>query len=157
MKSASGPAALWHYLLEYDMTGFDPMAPAPVTQGKREMINVGKSELGAWVAEFKENTDQMLAKAKLTGDILATKQLHFLYDPQGDKRTTINALSRELKRAGFRPPASGNKLRLSDGTQVSSYAVRNAEHWQKATWKAACEHYETHYPLQPAKAGGKKF
>jgi hypothetical protein len=94
MKSASGPAALWHYLLGYDMTGFDPYAPAPVTMGKREMISVGKSELGAWVAEFKENVDGVLAKAKLTGDIFSTKQLHFLYDPNGDKRTTVNALSR---------------------------------------------------------------
>lgn len=157
MKSASGPAALWHYLLEYDMAGFDPMAPAPETIGKRSMIEMGKSELGAWVHELKTNTDIVLAKAKLKGDIFSTQQLHMLFDPSGDKRASVNALSRELKRAGFEPPSTGNKLRLSDGRMISTYAVRNIESWTRATWKDACEHFNTNNPQLAAGPASKKF
>jgi hypothetical protein len=157
MKSGSGPAALWHYLLEYDLTGFDPYAPAPTTQGKRTMISVGKSELGAWVEDFKANTDLILDKAKLKGDILSLKQLHMLYDPNTEKRTTPNALGKELRRSGFKAPATGSPLKDADGRSFIALAVRNVQQWETATWKQACEHYSLHNPLQPGKAAGRKF
>lgn len=156
MKSSSGPAALWHYLLAYDLTGFDPMAPAPTTQGKRAMISVGKSELGAWVQDFKANTDIILANAKLSGDIFSLKQLHMLFDPNSEKRTTANALGKELRRAGFAAPSTGNPLKDADGRSFYAYCVRNMEQWEHVTWKEACEHYQSHNP-SAKKPAGKKF
>lgn len=156
MKSVSGPAALWWYLLEYDMRGFDPHAPAPSTIGKAHMIELGKSELGAWVYEFKTNTDAILDRAKLKGDIFSAQQLHMLFDPNGDKKASVNALARELKRAGFVPPGSGAKLRLQDGRMMSTYAVRNILKWKDAQWKEANEHFVSNNP-QLAAPTGKKF
>lgn len=157
MKSASGPAALWYYLLNYDMSGFDPHAPAPDTIGKSSMIELGKSELGAWVHEFKINTNSILERAKLRGDIFSTQQIHMLFDPHGDKKASVNALARELKRAGFIPPGNGTKLRLPDGRMVSTYAVRRIEYWKDAPWKDACAHYIENNPSLAAPPAGKKF
>ena len=147
MESASGIAALWDYLLQLDLTDFDPHAPPPDTLGKRDMIEVGKSELGAWVYEFVQNTEHVLRKFKMKGDMFSAKQLHMMFDPNGDKRTTVNALARELKRVGFKAPARGYKLKLTDGQQVSVYTVRNREAWNAAgCWGPACKHYEENNP-----------
>lgn len=143
--SAVGIAALWAHLLKVDTSGFDPQAPAPDTRGKQEMLELGKSDLGAWVRDLRDNGDVLLERAGLKGDLVTAPELHMLYDPTGAKRTTVNALARELKRAGFRPPATGSKLRLADGTMRMAYVVRNWAKWERATWKQACDHYnETH-------------
>ena len=140
-ESEAGMAALWHYLLELDLGDFDPQAPAPVTAGKESMIQLGKSDLGAWVRELRDNGASMLRKAGMKGDLFSAKELHALFDPNGDKRTTVNALARELKRAGFRAPANGNSLHMPDGSNVMVYAVLNPATWRGATWSDACKHY----------------
>ena len=142
MESDDGIAALWHYFLALDIEWFDPNAPAPETQSKRDMIEMGKSDLGAWVRELRDMPNKVLDRGGLRGDLYSAKELHALYDPSGDKKASTNALSRELKRAGFRPPANGSKLHLKDGTQVMAYMVRNQAKWREATWKEACAHYE---------------
>lgn len=145
-ESAAGIAALWHYLLEMDIRAFDPQAPAPDTQGKREMQELGKSDLGAWVRELRDNGDAILHRYNIKSDLVSAPELHMLYDPTGAKKTSVNALARELKRAGFRPPATGSKLRLADGTMRMAYVVRNWHRWEKATWSQACDHYNLSRP-----------
>ena len=157
MKSEAGAQALWHYLLALPIVDFDPHAPAPGTIGKESMIELGKSELGAWVYDFKLNTDSMLERAKLSGDLFTPTQLHMLFDPQGDKKASVNALGRELKRAGFSAPGKGVKLRLPDGRMISTYAVRNADYWRTASWKDACASYAKHNPELAARPSSKKF
>lgn len=139
--SEDGIAALWYYLLQLPLGDFDPQAPAPETIGKLSMIHLGKSDLGAWVRDLKDNTEAMLRRAGLKGDLFSAKELHALFDPTGEKRASPNALARELKRAGFQPPATGNSLRLPDGSNVLVYAVLNGPVWAKAKWSDACKHY----------------
>ena len=139
--SEEGIAALWAYLLQLDLQGFDPQAPAPETQGKRSMIELGKSDLGSWVRELKDSAPRLLGRAGLKGDLFNAKELYALYDPSGDKRASPNALARELKRAGFTSPANGNSIRLPDGSMTMVYAILNAGVWKDASWKDACDHY----------------
>jgi hypothetical protein len=150
--SEEGTAALWHYLLQLDLAGFDPQAPAPVTQGKETMIEIGKSDLGAFVYELRTNTEAVLARAHLEGDLFTAQELHMLFDPSGEKRASPNALARELKRAGLHPPATGSKIRLADGTMRTVYAVRNMDGWLRKSWKEACDHYDASHK----RVNGKK-
>lgn len=152
--SDEGIAALWHYLLDLDIDEFDPQAPAPSTQGKETMIEIGKSDLGAWVYELRTNTDQVLAKANFSGDLFTAQELHLLYDPANEKKASANALARELKRAGIHPPATGSKLRLPDGSMRMAYAVRNTDEWLERSWSEACQHYAEHHAMVKR---GKKF
>lgn len=157
MKSEAGIAALWWHLLHLDTEGFDPHAPAPDTKGKRDMIELGKSDLGAWVYELKLNTDNVLERAKYRGDLFTAAELHLLYDSDGSKKASPNALGRELKRAGFNHPGEGAKLRLPDGRVIGVYAVRNQEYWRTAPWKKAVDHYIANHPELLAKPKGGKF
>lgn len=152
--SEEGICALWDYLLNIDLSDFEPQAPAPDTIGKSSMIEVGKSDLGAFVYELRANSEQLLSRANLKGDLFTSQELHLLYDPAGTKRASANALARELKRAGINPPANGSKIRLADGSMRMVYAVRNGDAWNKSTWKAACDHYDKNHP---ARKQGVKF
>lgn len=151
--SDSGIAALWHYLLTLDLGDFDPQAPAMRTGSKDTMIELGKSELGAWVRELRVNTDAVLNRYKLQGDLFSAQELYALYDGNGDRKASINALARELKRAGF-PIAGGpdSKIKRPDGTTLRVYAVRNTDHWRGATWKECCDHYAKTHPDLTRKA-----
>jgi hypothetical protein len=150
--SEEGIAALWDYLLRYDMEGFDPQERAPMTAAKEQMLTVSRTELGAWVHELRVNTDSLLAQFKLRGDLFTAKELYAAFDPAGTKRSSPNALARELRRAGFRSPATGSQLRLRDGRQMVVYAIRNPAKWDdKSSWKEACAHYEANHPAHPSK------
>lgn len=149
--SDEGIAALWHYLLSIDLGDFDPQAPAPVSDGKKAMIDMGKSELGAWVLEFRRNTDYMLKQANMTGDLFTMKQLHALYDPMGNKKASPNALSREFKREGYNPCCAGAPVRLSNGQQLVVWPVRNFDKWKKAPWGEVKAEYEKHTTVSASK------
>lgn len=150
MQSEEGASALWAHLLTLDLGDFDPHAPAPETEGKRSMIDMGKSELGSWVRELRDNSVNMLRNAGLHGDLHTIKELHALYDPGGDKRTTLNALARELRRAGF-DTATNNIVRMPDDSQVMLFAILNQDVWranraQHGSNTKAREHYVAHRP-----------
>ncbi len=154
--SEDGISALWHHLLQLDLGDFDPQAPAPETIGKLSMIHLGKSDLGAWVRDLKDNGAAMLKRAGMKGDLFTAKELHALFDPTGEKKASANALARELKRAGFQPPATGSSIHLPDGSNTMCYAVLNGPQWAKAKWADACKHYIENRPAStwaPLKKG----
>lgn len=144
--SDAGIRALWHHLLALDLDGFDPQAPAPSTRSKEQMVRLGKSDLGSWVRDLKENAAVILQRAGLKGDLFNAKELMALYDPSGDKRVTLNALARELKRAGFNPPANGTSIRLPDDSMTMVYAILNGGAWRNHSWSEACRHYISNRP-----------
>jgi len=159
LESESGAAALWHYLLNIDCSDFDPNAPAPMTSGKEAMIELGKSDLGSWVLDLRQNTENILRKAGLQGDLFSAQELHAVYDPSGDKRASVNALARELKRAGIvslvSETGTETKVKRADGSTIRVYIVRNHDDWVGSSWKEACDHYNANHPDLSKK--GKKF
>ena len=143
--------ALFYYLEHLDLTGFDPFGEAPMTDAKSEMNRIVKSELGAWVLKLKEEPDAVLNAAKFKGDLYTAEELYALFDPAGDKRASPNALSRELKRAGFLK-AHEPALNVEIGLR-RPYIIRNVERWEGAHLGEMIAHYNDHHPALK----GKKF
>lgn len=138
-----GPAALFHYLLNLDLGDFNPKAPAPLTEAKKNMIRLVKSDLGAWVADLIEDPAEMLTVGgrQIGADLWETGQLLRLYDPDGSTKVTANGLGRELRRAGVPqlPVAcAGKKTRRLN-------VVRNKERWLGAGARALSRHWEEHF------------
>lgn len=121
-----GIAALFHYLLLLDLKDFDPKGHAPVTEAKRDMIDGGRSDLGSWAANLRDDPDTVLRidQAILKFDLWRAEDLLSLYDPMEKGKVTANGLARELRRAGFTRPAGTLGCRTSQG-QVRLWAVRN--------------------------------
>lgn len=127
-------AAVFHYLLNLDLGGFNPNAPAMSTLAKEIMISDTKSDLGAWVAQLKADPDHVLrvGKVKVVGDLFTSQELLRYYDPTGGRSATANGLARELRRSGIMMFRDGVPLRSDKGLH-RYFVVRNVEKWAKAS------------------------
>jgi hypothetical protein len=127
-SSAAGQSALFDYLLHLDIRDFNPMQPAPMTESKREMIETGRSDIAAWIAQLKEDPDVVLRMDKmlLTHRLWRTEDLLKIYDPDHRSRLTANGMSRELKKAGITRAANGHGCRCKIG-QVRLWVIRPIE------------------------------
>ena len=122
-----GVAHLFAHLLELDLAGFNPFGPAPTTRSKYNMINIGRSDIGDWIARIREDPDSVL---RLQGKILDWRlwrpdDLLALYDPDTRTRVTANGISRELKRTGFTQAAGGLGLRTLSCGQARLWILRD--------------------------------
>jgi len=124
-KSTAGAAALFDYFLNTDISDFNPHARAPMTESKLDMIENSKSELGRWVATLKEDPDTALRinDKVIPYALWRVEDMIPLIDPEDKKRTSANALSRELKQAGFLKAGGGMGCRTAHG-QCKLWALR---------------------------------
>ena len=146
-----GLAALFHHLIHVDLSGFDPNGDAMHTSSKARMTLIGKSELGTWVQRLYEDPEHTL-NTHIKGDLATTEELLLVYDPNGDKRVTPNAIAKELLRMSFEQPAGETPVKTLTG-QKRPFAVRNREVWRMAKYSEIREHYDNHHPALP----GKKY
>jgi hypothetical protein len=155
LKQGEGPAHLFEYLLGLDLTGFDPAGDAFHTASKRAMINDGKSDLSSWVHALREDPTGLLRAAHMNGAsecaLFTPHQLHDVYDPGKKGQVSVNGLSRELKRSGFRQVNGGGTVRVSTGTCVRLYAVREEEKWTRATPAECGAHWDKFFGPKGAK------
>lgn len=130
----TGPAALFHWLLQLDLGDFNPSAPARRTLAKEQMTADGKSDLGNWVHRLRLEPDSVLriGQVVVPGDLFTTGELLAVYDPTGVKRVTANGLGRELRRASVPRANRGMPIRGPTGTD-RYYIIRNHPKWINAT------------------------
>ncbi len=146
-RSVEGRRALAYHLLNVDVTGFNPRAPAPITDAKAAMIETTRTDLGNWVTHLKENPELVLDAAKFVGDVYTAEKLYALYDPSGDKRTSARTLTRELQSQGFARAAASGLVIPGEGRR-HAYIVRNAAKWLAAPVKdLAAEYLRGNPPL----------
>lgn len=123
-KQQGGPAALFRYLLtEVDCAGFNPTAPAPMTEAKAEMIANSRTDIEAWADALLTDPDSMLGD-HIKRDTFTAKELMQLYDPDETGRVSGTALGKALERRGCRQKV----VKTKQGTQRLR-AVRNLHKW----------------------------
>lgn len=153
-----GAKFVFHYLMNLDISDFEPFAPAFMTQAKQRMIENVRSDLGSWVRQLKTNADFVMDHAlmKFPGrDLLTTQQILAMYDPDRQGRVTANGMGRELAKAGFRQAYEGRQIKLSDGSYNRYYVVRNHDKWIHAGLAEIKEHLEG--PKTEKKKSSKKY
>jgi len=157
MRNKDGPAHLFYYLQnEIDCSDFNPMSRAPETESKSEMITLSRSDLDHFAHDLKENADYILrhGNINLERDLFSIEEIMMVQDPDGARRTTKIALSKALRRAGFRQlPVTTT----SDGSK-KLWALRNQEKWLRSTHSQRAAEYEKDTKVVPMKKfeGGKK-
>lgn len=139
--SEAGPSALLHHLLhDVDCSEFDPKDPAPHTDAKADMLHLSLSDLDQFCEALKVDPDSVCRVGGVVAhrDLFTPAELLHLYDPEGSKRTTLHALGKALRRAGFR------RLPLTTTATGSKnlYAVRNHEKWASAQHSARAAEYD---------------
>jgi Domain of unknown function (DUF3854)/Family of unknown function (DUF5906) len=126
---------LFHYFLHLDLSGFDPYAPARETEAKRNMLELGRSEAGAWVASVREDPARVLRLGRVDGIIaepsphvshtlMTSEELFAIYTSQNSGgNLTRPGLSRALKYGGFRQVNKGEPVFTARGA-VRLWAIQ---------------------------------
>ena len=134
-----GPACLFYYLLHsVDLTGFNPKAPAPMSQAKLNMIALSKSDVDLAVIDLKENPDQILKRGerRIECDLITARDLASFLPHSDSRRINLVSLSKSLSREGFRQ----RRLSTCEGTQ-RLWAVRNSKKWNAAENSEWVKHF----------------
>ncbi len=122
------------YLLNVDLTEFNPRARAKETISKLMMFEAGLGDLASWVRSLmRDPTNRLVWQGfPVTKDVFTAKELLRIYDPTQQTRVTSGGMTRELTRAGARLLLRGERVTTSEGSE-RVYAIRNCEEWSRAT------------------------
>ncbi len=125
-RDNGGLSALHHFLLNFDISDFNPKAPAPMTEAKLQLIADNRSDLESWVADLMASDIP-----KLLGRELATaNELGRRYEMEtGHKAPSSKAIVGAFKRMGSysRP----TQVRLANGTRIRPFTLMRAEYWKQ--------------------------
>ncbi len=96
-RDSGGAAALMHYFLQLDLTGFNPKASAPLTESKREMIHISRSEVERWIYETLDDDATVVG---VFGREVATMDevIRAYHREYPHSRCNTTAMSRALRR-----------------------------------------------------------
>jgi hypothetical protein len=127
LRNRGGREALFYWLLNIDLTGFIPTAPAPMTLSKEYMTSMGRSSLSTWVSDLRHNPDSVLRIGKVVCPycLMTAEEVLDFYDPEGVTRTSITAVSKELSRQMF-IKALGKQIRIG-GVLKFIFIVRDSQ------------------------------
>jgi hypothetical protein len=139
-----GAAALFYHLLNLPLGDFKPEVRAPVTSSKSEMIEDGRSDVAAWVANLRENADRVLliGGKPVNWKLWTTSELFTLFDPTGTGRVTRNGLGRELRRAGFKRVFRSQPIPTESFGMQRLWAIRDAQRMLQMDSAGLRKYYE---------------
>lgn len=125
-ETGPGASALMHHLMTLDLGDFNPKARAPMTDSKEDMMRLGRSDLGAWVAALRETPDTVLKMGGMVVPfkLMRSEDLLRIYDPEGRGKVSANGFARELRRQGVQQVYRGNGVFTKTDGQVRLWAVR---------------------------------
>lgn len=132
---------VFHYLLNYDLTGFNPRARARQTLAKSLMFEYGLGDLATWVRSVLMHPDETLVfqNVPVERDVFSASELLQMYDPSQRSKVTQNGMARELARVGLRPLLHATTVMTSHGRQ-KVYAVRRRGEWEAAPYETVKKH-----------------
>jgi hypothetical protein len=124
-RDNGGLAALLNFLLQYNLSGFNPKAPAPMTDAKQQMVQDNRSDLENWVAELMaSNISQLIGRELATGNELARRYALETQHKEPSAKTLVGACK---KHGAY---ARTNQVRLVSGKKVRVLALARPEHWK---------------------------
>ena len=142
--AGSGPAALHHYLLNVDMEGFDPYAPAIETSYKQVMEEAAMSGPELFVKDLYEDPDKVWPGkcALVTAKELA--QVFFEGEVR-DITSAARAMSKCMANRGFKQANDGKPIRW--GNKMERYWIIREkdkyEHAEVPECKAHLDQFKT--------------
>lgn len=146
---------LYHLMNEVSLEGFNPKAHAMMTSAKMDMIDLSRSDLDNFAHQLYSDPDSTLTVngVPIERAMFTSKELIFLYDPDGMKRTTEKALGGALRRAGFPAQRQGY---MGNGQRVRLWAIRDPHKWNRKETRLWAKEYErSRSPLDKANAEKK--
>lgn len=123
-----GASALYQYLLEYDLSGFDPHAWAPETEAKLQVTESSMLPMELWMRDLWKEPRASLPLVASGRALWTAKELAVLYYGMGENDLTqgqLKAISNGLRNQGFQQAAGGAAIRAHgrDGPQSRYWVI----------------------------------
>ena len=124
-RQSGGQASLLRYLLDFDVSGFDPQRAAPMTESKESMIEDSWSDLERWV-----NTVLTAdGVARLIGrELVTVTELCELYKLKSSREVSSKAMNGAVLRCGAK--RLKKQARCKNGVRPRVYALANFESYE---------------------------
>ena len=124
-RDDGGLAALHHALLHYDISDFDPKAPAPMTDAKMQMVQDNRSDVEAWVADLMvSDVATLIGREVATATELARRYAAETGHREPSAKTIVGA----CKRNGAY--ARDSQVRLKNGKKARVLALARPVYWK---------------------------
>lgn len=127
-----GADVAMRWMLNRDLTEFNPYGVPPMTSAKREMITSTRNSMESWVSDFIQHPDSVLTSplgVDLQDDLIFTaKELLWLYESNADlafnelRKRDVDRMSRELVRQRAPSANEGAKINIK-ATKVSRFKM----------------------------------
>ena len=131
-----GYRAVYAWLLEQDIRGFDPAAWAPETEWKQQVKEATMAPIDSWVSDLWSDPDGVLGGAFISKPLFTAKELCVLY--LGCSEIEVSPIKSKLmadalRNKGFKL-ANGGKMLRRDGANPATFWVirRRSEEWGQA-------------------------
>lgn len=134
LDQEGGAAIVFYYLLNLNLTGFDPFGRAPETEAKKMMIEANRSDAAVWAHNVIDDPDKFLRTrggAASKRDLWSAQQLVELFaqDYPHAQHLSLTLMGRVLAEAGV-PHVMNVQIRgAPEGGRQRFYIVRNAKRW----------------------------
>jgi hypothetical protein len=124
-RDNGGLSALLHFFMHLDITGFNPKAPAPMTDAKQQMVQDNRSDLENWVAELMgSNITQLIGRELATANELAQRYALETQHREPSAKTIVGTCK---KHGAY---ARTNQVRLANGKKVRALALERPGYWK---------------------------
>ena len=114
VESGWGPAALYHYLLNLDISWFDPSAWAPHTVWKQEVKVATMSPMEQWALDLLEDPETVLPLPGKDKALWTAKELAVVYYGESESEISpgkVKSLANILRNVGFRQAHEGKLVK----------------------------------------------
>lgn len=145
LKDRRSASALMHYLLNYDTSKFNPSAPPPMTDAKRQMVDASSSECEQFLREAVDNRSWPMAC-----DLVSVP--HVLGALRPFMRVSQSMIAEALDHIA---PKSVLETRPWFGSQrLRLRAIRNLDKWKDASGAELSAAYRLPLPPQSGETEG---
>lgn len=138
IEPGENSGALFQYLLDLNLEGFEPKGHAPSTQAKRNLIALSKSDPADWASRLHDDPDSVLiygAKV-LPLSLMTESELLLVFASKFGKEGKRSFMQRVLAEAGIQQANGGNQIRnCGEWGKPRLYIVRDRETLENAKEK----------------------
>lgn len=127
IENERGAHAIYQFLLDLDISWFDPNAWAPDTPWKSQVKEATMTDVEIWVKDLWENTEEVLGIQNLGKALFTSKELCVLCfnrSPDDITRGMSMNMSAALRNRGFAQAADGGQIRAPGGIPERWWVVR---------------------------------
>lgn len=144
LNDENGAAKVMHYLLNLDLTGFDPHEEALKSDAKDSMIASTSSDLSRFIRDFLDNEDNQ-CDFVTAQDILNRYRQDPLATTAARAKVNINSVTKEFENSRYLSLFDGKRYHFKRGKRTKFYAARNQQAWFTRSDEEKKEHIQKYY------------